>query len=51
MITVGVVLLIIGFLLAIHVLWMVGLVLVVVGAALWIMGSMGRTVGGRRHYY
>ena len=51
MIVLGVVLLLIGFLLAIHVLWIIGLILLVVGAALWIMGSMGRTVGGRRHYF
>jgi hypothetical protein len=51
MITLGLVLLLIGFLLAIHVLWVIGLVLLVVGVVLWIMGSMGRTVGGRRHYF
>lgn len=51
MIVLGVVLLLLGFLLAIHVLWIIGLILLVVGAALWIMGSMGRTVGGRRHYF
>ncbi len=51
MIVLGVVLLLIGFLLAIHVLWIIGLILLIVGAALWIMGSMGRTVGGRRHYF
>ncbi len=51
MITVGVVLLLIGLLLGVHILWVVGVVLVVVGAALWIMGSMGRQVGGRRHYF
>ena len=51
MITLGVILLIIGFLLAIHVLWIIGLVLLVIGIALWILGSMGRMVGGRKHYY
>ena len=51
MIVLGVVLLLLGFLLAIHVLWIIGLILLIVGAALWIMGSMGRTVGGRRHYF
>jgi hypothetical protein len=24
---------------------------VVVGVILWILGSMGRAVGGRKHYY
>jgi hypothetical protein len=23
----------------------------VIGAILWILGSMGRAVGGRKHYY
>jgi hypothetical protein len=29
----------------------IGLVLVAVGAILWIAGAAGHTVGGRRHYY
>ena len=51
MITAGVVLLLIGLLIGIHILWVVGVVLVVVGVALWILGSMGHQVGGRRHYF
>jgi hypothetical protein len=51
MITLGVVLLLIGFLLGVPVLWTIGMVLVVVGAVLWILGAAGREVGGRRHYY
>lgn len=51
MITLGVVLLIIGFLLGVPVLWTIGMVLVVVGAVLWILGAVGREVGGRRHYF
>ncbi len=51
MITVGVILLLIGLVLGIHILWAVGVILVIVGAALWILGSMGRQVGGRRHYF
>jgi hypothetical protein len=47
----GVVLLLLGFFLSIPVLWTIGVILLVVGAALWILGSMGRAVGGRRHYY
>jgi hypothetical protein len=49
--TLGLVLLLIGFLLGIPFLWTVGVVLTVVGAALWILGAAGREVGGRRHYY
>lgn len=51
MIILGLVLLILGFVFAIHILWVLGLILLVVGAALAIMGSAGRAVGGRRHYY
>jgi len=51
MITLGVVLLIIGFVAKIAVLWSLGIILVVIGAVLYLLGSMGREVGGRRHYY
>jgi hypothetical protein len=51
MITFGVVLLLIGFLLGIPILWTLGVILLVVGIVLWILGSVGREVGGRRHYY
>jgi hypothetical protein len=50
-ITFGVVLLLIGFLLGIPILWTLGMILLVVGVVLWILGSVGREVGGRRHYY
>jgi hypothetical protein len=51
MITLGVVLLIIGFIAKIAVLWSIGIILVVIGAVLYLLGTMGREVGGRRHYY
>jgi hypothetical protein len=51
MVTLGVVLLIIGFLLGVPILWTVGMILFVVGVVLWILGSAGRAVGGRKHYY
>jgi hypothetical protein len=51
MIILGIVLLIIGALLNIGILYAVGGILVVVGLVLWILGAMGRAVGGRRHYY
>lgn len=51
MILVGVILLVIGFLIGSSVLWTIGIILAVVGAALWILGSVGHAVGGRRHYY
>ncbi len=51
MILLGVVLMIIGFIAAIPILWTVGIILVVIGVILALMGSMGRAVGGRRHYF
>ncbi len=51
MIILGVVLLLIGILAGIPILYSIGIILVVIGAVLWILGSMGRAVGGRRHYY
>jgi hypothetical protein len=51
MIILGIVLLIIGFIAKVAILWTIGIVLVVVGAALLLLGAMGRAVGGRRHYY
>ena len=51
MITLGVVLLLLGFLFGIPVLWSLGMNVLVVGIVLWILGSVGREVGGRRHYY
>ncbi len=51
MIVLGVILLVIGAVAGISILWTVGLVLVAVGAVLWLLGSVGRAVGGRRHYW
>jgi hypothetical protein len=51
MIVLGIVLLIAGFLLKISILWTIGIVLLVIGAILAILGSTGRAVGGRRHYF
>ena len=51
MIILGLILLILGFVLGISILWTIGLVLLVVGAVLYLMGSMDRAVGGRRHYW
>lgn len=51
MIVLGIVLLIIGFIAKVSILWTLGVVVLVVGAVLWLMGSMGRSVRGRRHYW
>jgi hypothetical protein len=47
----GLILLVIGFIAKISILWTIGIILLVIGAILWIMGSTGRAVGGRRHYW
>lgn len=51
MIVLGVILLVIGFLLNIAILWTIGIILVVVGAILWLLGSLGHALFGRRHYW
>ena len=51
MIIFGVILLVLGFLLAIPILWTIGIIVLVIGLVLLLLGSMGRAVGGRRHYY
>jgi len=51
MITLGIVLLVLGFVFKISILWSVGVILLVIGGVLWILGSVGHAVGGRSHYY
>ena len=51
MITLGVVLLLLAILFHIPIFWAAGVLLVLIGAVLWILGAAGREIGGRRHYY
>jgi hypothetical protein len=51
MIVLGIVLILIGALADIGILYTVGGVLLVVGLVLWLLGALGRGVGGRSHYY
>ena len=51
MIILGLVLLVIGFVAKIAILQTLGVILLVVGAVLMLLGSTGRAVGGRSHYY
>ncbi|MFC9246159.1 DUF6131 family protein [Streptomyces sp. NPDC057136] len=51
MILLGVILLVIGLVAGIAILWTIGLVLAVIGIVLWILGSMGHAVAGRKHYW
>jgi uncharacterized membrane protein HdeD (DUF308 family) len=47
----GIILFIIGYFAAIPILETIGIILVVVGLVLLVLGSVGRAVGGRRHYW
>jgi len=51
MIMLGFFLLLIGFLAAIPILWSLGATVLVFGVILMVLGSLGHTLGGRRHYY
>ncbi|MFJ8493193.1 DUF6131 family protein [Streptomyces sp. NPDC094038] len=51
MIALGLILLVVGLLTGVSILWTIGVVLLVAGAALWILGGVGHAVGGRRHYW
>ena len=51
MIVLGLILLLLGLLFGIGILWTIGIVLIVVGVVLWLLGSTGRAVGGRAHYF
>ncbi len=47
----GIILLSVGFVFGIPILWTIGIVVLVIGLILMLLGSTGRAVGGRRHYY
>jgi fatty-acid desaturase len=51
MIVVGLLLLLIGFLTGAQLIWTIGVILLIVGLVLWVLGSLGHAVGGRRHYF
>ncbi|WP_433680360.1 DUF6131 family protein [Nocardia sp. CA-119907] len=51
MIILGIILLVVGFIFSIPILWTLGIIVLVIGLVLLALGSMGRAVGGRRHYY
>ena len=51
MIVLGLILLLIGFITGVAIIWTIGVIVLIVGLALWVLGSLGHAVGGRRHYY
>ncbi|MEQ4208234.1 DUF6131 family protein [Actinopolymorpha sp. B17G11] len=51
MIILGIILLVLGFVLGISILWTIGVILLVIGVIFWILGAVGRPVGGRRYWF
>lgn len=51
MIILGIVLLLIGLLAKISILTTIGVIVLVVGLVLLLLGSTGRAVGGRKHFF
>ncbi|NUR73450.1 MAG: hypothetical protein HOU81_21740 [Hamadaea sp.] len=51
MLIAGVVLLLLGWLLHVGILQTLGIILLIVGAVLYLLGAVGRPVMGRRHYW
>lgn len=51
MLILGLILLVLGFALDISILWTLGIILLIVGAVLYLLGASGRPVAGRRHYW
>ena len=51
MIVLGIILLLLGYLLPLPLLVTLGWILVVIGIVLLVLGSSGRALGGRRHWY
>lgn len=50
-IVLGIVLMLLGFLLGVPILWTLGIIVLVIGAVLFVLGSIGRPLGPRRHYW
>lgn len=51
MITVGLIVLLIGFFAGITILWALGNIVLVIGLVLMLLGRSGHPVGGRAHYF
>jgi hypothetical protein len=51
MVIVGLVLLLIGIFASIPILTTIGIIILIVGAVFWILGSVGRPIGGRKYWY
>jgi hypothetical protein len=43
--------LIIGLVAKIAILWTIGIIVLIIGVILFVLGTVGREVGGRKHWY
>jgi len=50
-ITLGIILILVGWLVGLSILYTLGVVLLLLGVVLWALGASGRAVGGRTHYW
>ncbi len=51
MIILGIILLLLGIFLKVSILTTIGIIVLVIGVVLFLLGSFGRPVAGRRHYW
>ena len=51
MIIVGLICLLLGLVFGIPILWTIGIILAAIGLVLLLVGSTGRRIGGRAHYW
>jgi hypothetical protein len=51
MLILGIVLLVIGLIFGVGILQTLGIILIVVGALLYLLGAIGRPIGPRAHYW
>jgi len=51
MMIIGAILLILGWITGIGILTTVGAIVLIIGAVLFVLGSVGRPLAGRRHYW
>lgn len=51
MIILGLILLLLGLFLKVSILTTLGIIVLVIGIALWVLGSVGRPVLGRRYWW
>jgi hypothetical protein len=51
MVVLGVILLILGWVLGISILSTIGIIVLIIGVVFFVLGQLGRGVGGRKYWY